>query len=86
MVPTDNAMAGILGIFNLVDVFPGVLCKGDVSTALRSIQARDARIHLHLPITFVSNQNAAHFGLRARARMLSNLPENVSVDQDVGTL
>jgi hypothetical protein len=86
MVPTDNAMAGILGIFDLVDVFPRVLRKGDMGASLRRVQSRDARLHLHVLIVFASNENAADFGLRARARMLSNLPENIGVDQDVGTL
>ena len=84
MVPADDAILGILFVFDLVDMFPSVLGKCDVGAGLLCIFAWNACLNLNPPGTVLSNQHSADFRLDRGARVLANLAHNFTLNYESG--
>src|SRR5260370_2491734 len=76
VIPAYNALLWILLILYGINVFPGILGKGDVGAGLFGILALNARRDLDTLIAILSDEYAADLGLTAGTCMLPDLPHN----------
>src|SRR6266478_1126509 len=86
MIPANDPLVGILLVFDLIDVLPGVLGKSNVRAGLLRIQAADTSLDLHAVTVLAAHQNTTDFGLAAGASVPSYLADHVTADCHAGVL
>src|SRR5258708_3227257 len=82
MVPADNLHLWKLLVFDLVNVLPGVLGKGDVGPALRGVDSRNASFDQSAVLLHAADQHSAHFGFHGSAGVLAYFARDLRLHDD----
>ena len=77
VIPAEDALVGIIAVFDFVDVLPGVLREGATcAPPWAAFTPAIARLDLDVRLRwtpFLADQDAADFGLAVGAGVLANL-------------
>src|ERR1700694_4200297 len=86
VIPADDPLVGIILVFDFVDVLPGILRKSNVGTGLSGVDAGNTGFNLQSPVLLATDKHSAHLRLALRPRVLTYATENVTVDDQHGSL
>src|SRR5258708_26988481 len=78
MIPARDRLVGILLVFALIDVFPGIVGESNVCAGLLRVQAANASLNLHAVAALAAHQNTTDFGLDAGASVPSYLANHIT--------
>src|SRR5258708_6166811 len=86
MIPAHDPLVGILLVFDLIDVLPGILGESNVRAVLPRVQAANASLNLHAVAALAAHQNTTDFGLDAGASVPSYLANHITAHRHPRTL
>ena len=76
VVPADDLGVRILAVFDLVNVLPGVLGKGDVGPTLGGVHAGNTGFHQSAFVAGLADQHAANLGFHGSPGVLADFARN----------